>query len=429
MKAGGFYNDLKAVEVLIEEGRENVERLIEYGVDFDKEEGHIAFTKEGGHSKRRIVHKRDFTGKEIIDRLIEIVNLRENITCYEKTYLVDVICKEDVIIGALILQNGDLSYIQTKNIVLATGGIGRVFLNSTNSAISTGDGLAIASRAGAVIEDMEFIQFHPTPFKSEGRSFLISEAVRGEGGILRNKAGEAFMDRYHPLKDLAPRDIVSQSILKEQKLQGDNSMDLDVTHFEKGYFEKRFPSIFEYCISQSVDPRVEWIPVNPAEHYLMGGIKTDLDGKTNLNGLFSCGESARTGVQGANRLASNSLREGIVFGNRIARYINTHFDNNEIEINEKFESLRLYNGEYAADTLSLKTIMDQSASILRHPQKLREALSAIENLIEKYSGFYRIEKKYFEFMNMLNVSEMILTMAIKRTISLGSHCLEDNENE
>ncbi|MEA3423171.1 MAG: L-aspartate oxidase [Bacillota bacterium] len=426
-EAGGFYNDLPAVKVLIEEGRKNVEKLIEYGVDFDKVDGEISFTREGGHSKRRIIHKKDYTGKEIIEKLIQVVKRRDNIHCYENAFLVDVLTENNSVRGSIVLMNGKENLIKTNHVVLATGGVGKLFLNSTNSSICTGDGIAVAYRAGAVIQDMEFIQFHPTPFHSKGEAFLISEAVRGEGGILRNDSGEAFMEKYHSLKDLAPRDIVSRSIIKEQELQGNKDIYLDVTHFKKGYFEKRFPSIFNYCISQNVDPRKEWIPVNPSAHYLMGGIKTDLFGRTNIEGLYSCGESARTGVQGANRLASNSLSEGLVYGKRASDTINHSgkFDIKKCFIkNEKLNEEIL---EYKNDVIVLKTIMDKSVNILRTRTKLLSAKHRIRMLEDKYGHIYSYEKEFLEFKNMITVSSLIIEMALKRKESLGSHYLEKND--
>ncbi len=427
LKAGAFYNDLTAVRILVEEGRKNVEKLIEYGVDFDKIDGEISFTREGGHLERRIIHKKDYTGKEIIEKLIQVVEQRDNIHCYEDTFLVDVLTCDNSVDGAIAVINDKECLIKTNHAVLATGGVGRLFLNSTNSSISTGDGIAAAYRAGAVIEDMEFVQFHPTPFHSNGEAFLISEAVRGEGGILRNDSGEAFMGKYHSLKDLAPRDIVSRSILKEQQLQGNKNIYLDVTHFEEGYFEKRFPSIFSYCISQNVDPRKEWIPVNPSAHYLMGGIKTDLFGRTNIEGLYSCGEAARTGVQGANRLASNSLSEGLVFGNRVANVINESKknDGNYVSvINEESSELVT---EYKKDIVILKTIMDETANILRTRKKLSSAKDRIRTLEKKYEDVYSYKKEFLEFKNMIIVASLIIDMALKRKKSLGSHYLENDD--
>jgi len=427
LEAGAFYNDLPAVRVLIEEGEKCIEKLIEYGIDFDKIDGKISFTREGGHSKRRIIHKRDCIGKEIIEKLIDVAKQRDNIYYHENTFLVDVITKNNSVNGAIILINGKEYLIKTNHVVLATGGVGRLFSNSTNSSISTGDGIAIAYRAGAIIEDMEFIQFHPTPFHSNGEAFLISEAVRGEGGILRNINGEAFMGRYHYLKDLAPRDIVSRSIIREQQLQCDKKIYLDVTHFEDGYFEKRFPNIFSYCMSQNVDPRKDWIPVNPSAHYLMGGIKTDLFGRTNVEGLYSCGETARTGAQGANRLASNSLTEGLVFGYRVSRVIN---DIGKSEIKNVFiknEELSELNFEYKNDIIILKKIMDESANIIRTRANLLSAKNKIKILEEKYKIVYNYEKEFLEFKNMLIVARLIINMALKRNKSLGSHYLENGD--
>jgi L-aspartate oxidase len=427
IKAGAYYNDLEAVKVLVEEGRKNVEKLMKFGVAFDQSEGHIDFTKEGGHSQRRIIHKKDYTGKEIIDKLIDEVENRENIQQSENAFLVDVIEEENQIIGAIILMENQLVLIETQHIVLATGGIGKLFISSTNSMISTGDGIAVAHRAGAEIVDMEFIQFHPTPFNSGDQPFLISEAVRGEGGILRNVSGKAFMENYHELADLAPRDVVSRSILKEQENQNSHEIFLDVTHMEKGYFEHRFPSIFEYCMTRSVDPRKEWIPINPAEHYLMGGIKTDLNGMTSIKGLYSCGESARTGVQGANRLASNSLSEGIVFGNRVAQTINNS-DKLFATISPiAFDELKAKAVDCDSEIKNLRSIMDTAANILRRMDKLSHALVSVIELNKKYESIFQCDVRFLEFKNMLTVSKLILEMAIDRPQSLGGHFLEDTD--
>jgi L-aspartate oxidase len=425
LKAGAYYNTRESVKVLVEEGHSSVEQLIEWGVLFDHKEGSINFTKEGGHSVRRIIHRKDYTGKEIIEKLTTQVMNRNHITCWDNAFLVEVLTDSDQVIGALMLLEDELIFIETSKIVLATGGIGNIYLNSTNASISSGDGIAIAKRAGALIEDMEFIQFHPTPFLSSGKAFLISEAVRGEGGILRNLTGEAFMERYHTLKDLAPRDIVSRAILKEQETQGSEKIYLDVTHFDTGYFEKRFPSIFAYCVDHKINPCRDLIPINPAEHYLMGGITTNLNGETTIKGLYSCGESARTGVQGANRLASNSLSEGLVFGKRVAQAINISPIAEAYIGSMSFEGFTLQEVPFLEDCLKLKKLMDYSANIIRKNCVLADGIKEISELEKKYSKTYHLNRKYFEFKNMLVVSRLILEMALARPESLGGHFLED----
>jgi L-aspartate oxidase len=427
LKAGSYYNDPTAVKVLVEEGRRNVERLMNYGVTFDQVNGRIDLTREGGHSTNRIIHKKDYTGKAIIDQLIQTVTQRSNIDIYENAFLVDVLTREDKIQGALVIFDQELCWVVTNHIVLATGGIGRIFSRSTNSSISTGDGIAVAHRAGARVEDMEFIQFHPTPLKGEGETFLISEAVRGEGGRLRNAAGETFMDKYHPLGDLAPRDVVSRSILMEQESQGNDDIFIDVTHFEKGVFSKRFPSIYQACLKVGIDPEKNLIPVSPSEHYLMGGIVTDLCAKTSIKGLYSCGESARTGVQGANRLASNSLSEGIVFGYRVARFINQSTEFTTSRDHHGYHRLKELDRDFKGDIAGLKGLMDQSANILRSRERLKSAKEAIRQYDETYLGLHSLDRSFLEFKNMIEVSRLIVTMALERKESLGSHYIEEEQ--
>ncbi|OPL07469.1 MAG: hypothetical protein AVO33_04935 [delta proteobacterium ML8_F1] len=427
LKAGSYYNDPLAVKILVEEGRKNIERLMRYGVTFDQVNGRIDLTREGGHSTNRIMHKKDYTGKAILEQLIRTVTNRENIEIFENAYLVDVLTRGEKIVGALMLRGDELEWVITNHVILATGGIGKIFTRSTNSAVSTGDGIAVAHRAGALVEDMEFIQFHPTPLKGDGEAFLISEAVRGEGGRLRNAAGETFMHRYHPLGDLAPRDIVSRSILMEQELQGNDDIFIDVTHFEKGVFMKRFPSIYKACMKAGIDPEKDLVPVSPSEHYLMGGIVTDLCAKTTIRGLYSCGESARTGVQGANRLASNSLSEGIVFGYRVAQYINQCRAFTPDKSHHQFSGLAILNKEYLPAVEGLRQLMDYSANILRSRQKLHRALEEIQRLQAEFCGFYSRERSFLEFKNMIAVSKLIISMALLRKSSMGSHYIEEDQ--
>lgn len=424
LRAGAFYNDPAAVQILVEEGRQNVEKLMRLGVDFDRVDGQIDFTKEGGHSARRIIHSKDFTGKAIIEQLSRVVMNRTNVSISENAFLVDVLVQENRVTGALVMIHGELHHVATNHVVLATGGIGKLFVSSTNASISTGDGIAVARRAGAEIKDMEFIQFHPTPFNGGEQAFLISEAVRGEGGILRNAQGQAFMKDYHEMADLAPRDIVSRAIIKERENQGSQKIFLDVTHMPEGFFESRFPSIFSYCMQRGIDPRVTYIPISPAEHYLMGGIMTDLDGQTNIIGLHACGESARTGVQGANRLASNSLSEGIVFGNRIAESINRDESPRLPSTTVRFGDLRPESVDCHGDRQRLRQLMESSANILRRISQIEEAMDEVRKMRTRYEQVHDFDRAFMEFKNMLQVAELILQMALNRPESLGGHYVE-----
>ena len=305
-----------AVRTLVEEGPAAIQQLIEWGAEFDREDGDLAFTREGAHSRNRILHAHgDSTGREIARALYRKAASLPNVTFRSFSATTSLIAGNEVA-GAYV---GDTP-ILARAVLLATGGLGRVYARSTNPEVAAGDGVAIAWRAGAAISDMEFIQFHPTALAVEGApSFLLSEALRGEGAYLYNTAGERFMSRYHPLEELAPRDVVARAIVSEMSRTGSRHVLLDLSHREPGFVKTRFPRIYETCLHYGVDLERAPAPVSPAAHYAMGGVMTDLDGRTTLPSLFAAGEVACTGVHGANRLASNSLLEGVVFGARAGR--------------------------------------------------------------------------------------------------------------
>ncbi|MGL4369590.1 MAG: L-aspartate oxidase, partial [Spirochaetota bacterium] len=337
MKAGAYLSNKKAVDVLVHEGPESIRELIEWGTHFSETieangKAHLDLGREGGHSCNRIVHAKDLTGQEVERALLAKIDQIPNIRIFEDHTAVDLLTEHqlqkgrsegDTCYGAYILDNatGDIHIFNAKVTLIASGGAGGVYLHSTNPAVTTGDGIAMAYRAGALIADMEFMQFHPTAFyhkTKEGRSFLISEAVRGEGGILLNMRGERIMENVHPLKDLAPRDIVARAIDRELKKSGEKYVLLDISFKGRDFLQKRFPNIYEHCMSEGIDIAQEPIPVVPAAHYLCGGIVTDLNARTSIKNLYAAGEAACTGVHGANRLASNSLLEALVFGRRAA---------------------------------------------------------------------------------------------------------------
>jgi L-aspartate oxidase len=332
LEAGAGLCDEAAVRTIVTEGPDRIRELMEFGLQFDEREvsGHREFDlgKEGGHSKRRVLHVRDETGKEIEDTLLCELGRQSHVELFENHMAVDLItagklgfATEDRCLGVYVLdeKTGEVETIRSDRIVLATGGCGKVYLYSTNPDIATGDGVAMAWRGGAMIGNMEFIQFHPTClFHPKAKSFLVSEAVRGEGGILRNNRGEDFMKRYDPRGSLAPRDIVARAIDAEIKRAGAKCVFLDITHKSLEFIRERFPHIYETCLRFGIDMSKQPIPVLPAAHYQCGGIKTDLNGATNLPGLYAIGEVACTGLHGANRLASNSLLEGLVVAHRAA---------------------------------------------------------------------------------------------------------------
>lgn len=330
LKAGRYKNDLEAVETLINESMVNIELLIEMGLAFDRnEDGSLNFTKEGAHSVNRIVHTKDNTGESTAKILIDKVKKRENISVYENTHFVDIIEKENNCIGAMLIREDEQINVYAKAVVLATGGIGGLFNNSTNQRILTGDGIASAIRHGIELKDMDYIQIHPTAFYEEGenkRKFLISESLRGEGGILTNIKGERFIN------ELLPRDVVSEAVYNQIKETEVPYVNLDIRFLGKDYIINRFSTIYEECLKRGTDITKECIKVSPAQHFFMGGIKVDLDSKTSMKNLYAVGETSCTGVHGANRLASNSLLEGLVFSRRAAISINNIVDYLEIKV-------------------------------------------------------------------------------------------------
>jgi len=423
LKAGSNYNDEAAVNIVIKEARKNIQKLIDLGVNFDKRaDGTLRRTKEGGHSSSRILHYKDSTGREIIRALTEAAKKRQNIQIYENTFAIDIFTDENIAKGIVFQNHLERFFVKASKIIIAAGGIGKLYKNSTNSLVATGDGVAMALRASAKVIDMEFIQFHPTALNfDESRNFLISEALRGEGAILRNCKGEPFMEKYHELKDLAPRDIVAQSIFIEMKENNTDGVFLDITNEDSDYVKNRFPQIYEYCLKFDIDITKDYIPVVPVQHYLMGGIAVDLQGKTAIQNLYACGEVARTGVHGANRLASNSLLEAIVLGNRIAKDINDHVG--KIETNKTLYSRNISQEinviEYKEVINEIRQIMSNNVFIVRYESNLKRALKAIDSLLEKIETNNTIE--YFEVMNMIITSKKIIEDSIKRKESLGSH--------
>jgi len=346
LKAGRYENKIEAVKVLAEESMPNISEIVEFGVKLDKDRDKLLFTREGAHSINRIVHSKDETGKAVADALIEEVRKHKNISIYEDTYLVDILKADNKCCGGILIKNKEQINVHSKVVVLATGGIGGIFNNSTNQRQLTADGISIAIKHDIKLKNMDYIQFHPTALcdgEKDSKRFLISEAVRGEGGKLINSKGERFVD------ELLPRDVVAEAIYKEIARTGDSCVYLDVTFLDKEYIMNRFPTIYNECLKRGIDMAKQPIPVSPAQHYFMGGIETDLNSKTSMDNLYAAGEVSCTGVHGANRLASNSLLEGLVFSKRAAEDINQRIDKvKEFKVeprivNETVENLKRYN--------------------------------------------------------------------------------------
>lgn len=331
IKAGNYKNNFDIVKMVATKSLDVIQHLNFLGVNFDKVNDSFSYTIEGGHSKERIVHCKDYTGKEVIDKLINQINKRKNIKVLEHTTLIDLITKDNNCFGGIFLNKEKAFNIYSKYTVLATGGIGGLFKNSTNQRTLTGDSLSIALRNNIKLKDIEYVQFHPTSLfqNTSERRFLISESLRGEGAILKNIFGNRFVD------ELLPRDKVTFAILNELKNTNSDFVYLDISHKNKNYIQNRFPLIYNECLKLEIDITKQPIPVRPAQHYYMGGIEVDKNAKTSMNRLFAVGEVSCTGLHGNNRLASNSLLEGLVFGKNCASYINDFIYSTELEILDK----------------------------------------------------------------------------------------------
>jgi L-aspartate oxidase len=420
LAAGAALCDAKAVEVLVEEGPARVRELATAGAHFDLEPGgNFKLGKEAAHSRRRIVHAHgDQTGAEVARTLIKRVKESEKIEVLEKTRILELIVEDGVCYGARAAVSGKAVDIIADATVLATGGCGQLFRYTTNPQVATGDGFAIGHRAGAKLADMEFVQFHPTALETpENPLQLISEAVRGEGAVLLNEAHERFMLKRHKQAELAPRDVVAREIFREKA--GDRKVYLDATSLGAS-FEKRFPGIFSICRARGIDPRTDLIPVTPAAHYMMGGIVTDLRGRASLGGLYACGEVSRTGVHGANRLASNSLLEGLVFAERVARdMLETKKPGPAPRKREwRVPALRDRGAaQVAAD--AIRQIMWEHCGIDRSAKGLRLGLDKLTEIQ------FRLPEGATEEANMVETALLIADAALLRKESRGGHYRSD----
>ena len=433
--AGAGLCDKDAVGILVDEGPHDINRLFSLRVPFDLNEfGGLQITREGGHRKNRIVHAGgDATGRETVKALAHIVAQRRNITFSENTCFYDILKNDSGSVSGLIVRKDDNKFclIETQKVVIATGGIGQVYKSTTNPSVATGDGIAAAMRAGAVIKNIEFIQFHPTGLWSpipEDREFLISEAVRGEGGLLKNKDGVRFMEGTHELNELAPRDIVARAVIKELQRTGDDHVFVDITSKSEEFLKNRFPTIYEECLRRGINIARDWIPVCPVQHYLMGGIETDIDARTNIDGLYAAGEAAYTGVHGANRLASNSMLECLVFGRRAAEDINRTLVETKTPMKAAIpqlpERLRM-DLDYNALRCRIKDLMSDYGYVTRTGKGLSYALGQVDDILKQLMSTYDDSTVYLETLNMATVASAILKAALDRTKSIGSHYRED----
>ncbi len=427
-----------AVGVTVREGPDRLKALVALGAEFNRKKGgDFDLTREGGHSRRRIVHAGDVTGREVIRALLAACDDAKNIAFFPNTTAIDLLVDRSQprgkarALGAYVLKpDGSIESFLAKLTVLATGGAGKVYLYTTNPDVASGDGVAMAYRAGAQVANMEFYQFHPTClFHPEAKSFLISEALRGEGGRLRLKSGAPFMEKYHPLGALAPRDVVARAIDAEMKATGDEHVVLDMTHLGRKYLVDRFPNIYATCREFGIDMAVQPIPVVPAAHYMCGGVVSDLRGQTSIPGLFAIGEVSCTGLHGANRLASNSLLEGLVFGHRAAvagaeelkgvpapKSVpdwdpgTSAASDESVVVSHNWEEIRRLMWNYVGIVRTGKRLM-----------RARRRLDLLREEIREYYWSFRVTRDVIELRNIADVALLIVECASRRKESRGLH--------
>ena len=449
LEAGAGICDEDVVKMVVKNGPARITELMELGVNFVKEEnGSLSLGKEGGHSKRRVAHAYDLTGREIERALVESVGNKREISLYENHMCVDLITEEKIVktgenkqkkcTGAYVINEfGDIEPFLAKVVVLCTGGAGKVYLYTSNPDIATGDGVAVAYRAGAEIQNMEFVQFHPTClYHHEAKNFLISEAVRGEGAILINRESQRFMEKYEPEKmELATRDKVARAIDTEMKRTGVDCVYLDISHKKKEFLQKRFPTIFEKCLSLGIDISEKAIPVVPAAHYLCGGVTTDIHGRTTVKNLFALGETSCTGLHGGNRLASNSLLEAVVYAENVFKYCEKNWRTIGTEQNEKKYAFEKLNKEQIDEEIIInhnwdviRRVMWNYVGIVRKESRLilaRKRIAEVRKEINDIVKKYKITPNMLELRNISLVASLIIDASLARKESKGLHYIID----
>lgn len=450
MIAGDWLSDRAAVEKVVRNAPSQIQELIRWGVNFDKREnGEFDLHREGGHSEFRILHHADNTGAEIQTSLVETVKNHPNIDVYENHFAVEIITQHHLgkivtrrtpditCYGAYVLdqQGGQVDTFLSKITVMATGGVGAVYTTTTNPLVATGDGIAMVYRAKGTVKDMEFIQFHPTALYHPGDrpSFLITEAMRGYGAVLRNLDGEEFMHKYDERLSLAPRDIVARAIDSEMKLHGTDHVYLDVTHKDAEETKHHFPNIYEKCLSLGIDITKDYIPVAPAAHYLCGGIQVDLNGESSIKRLYAVGECSCTGLHGGNRLASNSLIEAVVYADAAACHAKEHINEYAIrhDVPQWNDEGTTHPEEMVLITQSIKEvnqIMGYYVGIVRSDLRLNRAWNRLDILYEETEKLFKVSKasrEICELRNMINVGYLIMRQAMERKESRGLHFTVD----
>jgi len=440
LTAGAGHCDAEIVRLVVEEGPKRLQEIIDWGVNFDLEHGRMRLGREGGHSVNRIVHNRDVTGFEMEKALLSKISELKNVRLLAHRFAVELLLNADgKCCGATAIdrKSDTLNTFYADVTVISSGGMSRVFRMTTNPEIATGDGVAMAFRAGAKVADMEFIQFHPTGMYSPlaQPTFLISEAVRGDGAVLTDRSGIPFMRHYHKDADLAPRDIVARAIWQEMQHSGAQHVFLDCTSIDETEFLGHFPNIYAKCLRSGIDPAKKPIPVAPAAHYVCGGIATDSNGRTSINGLYAIGECARTGLHGANRLASNSLLEALVFAHRAAMQI-TSYREAKKEPNNEDPSTPIFTDELTtqqAEILSrlktdLQDLMSEKVGIIRTTEGLQQAQERIaqaEKTVAENFSKNTVNCSLLELRNMLTVTMIIVNQSLKRKENLGGFFNKD----